>query len=132
MGLELHRGILILAEWTGKMDWYPAIHFGIFRSRLEYETAHAIFPHRRSYGRQQCWAWHWQGRKNADDDTQTLELPKDPPMVAIGETSHLIFNVSPLSAKGLLSQQTREALQKPILKAKRRRADCSYSCVCCG
>jgi enamine deaminase RidA (YjgF/YER057c/UK114 family) len=56
------------------------------------------------------------GKKNADDETQTLELPKDPPMVAIGETSHLIFNVSPLSAKGLLSQQTREAL-KAILKA---------------
>ena len=37
-------------------------------------------------------------------------------MVAIGETSRLIFQVSPLSAKGLLSQQTRDAL-KAILKA---------------
>lgn len=55
-------------------------------------------------------------KKNPDDVTQTLELPKDPPMVAIGETSHLVFHVSPLSAKGLLSQQTREAL-KAILKA---------------
>jgi len=53
-------------------------------------------------------------KKNADD-TQTLDLPKDPPMVAIGETRRLIFNVSPLSTKGLLSQQTRDAL-KAILK----------------
>jgi len=54
-------------------------------------------------------------KKNADDTTQTLELPRDPPMVAIGETRRLVFNVSPLSSKGLLSQQTRDAL-KAILK----------------
>jgi enamine deaminase RidA (YjgF/YER057c/UK114 family) len=36
-------------------------------------------------------------------------------MVAIGETRRLVFHVSPLSIKGLLSQQTREAL-KAILK----------------
>src|SRR5580704_18448330 len=55
-------------------------------------------------------------KKRPDDVTQTLALPKDPPLVAIGETSRLIFHVSPLSGKGLLSQQTREAL-KAILKA---------------
>jgi hypothetical protein len=55
-------------------------------------------------------------KKNPDDITQTLELPKDPPAVAVGETSRLVFHVSPLSAKGLLSQQTRDAL-KAILKA---------------
>jgi enamine deaminase RidA (YjgF/YER057c/UK114 family) len=55
-------------------------------------------------------------KKNSDDTTQTLELPKDPPMVAIGETRRLVFQVSPLSTKGLLSQQTRDAL-KAILKA---------------
>jgi enamine deaminase RidA (YjgF/YER057c/UK114 family) len=55
-------------------------------------------------------------KKNPDDITQTLELPKDPPMVAVGETRRLMFHVSPLSAKGLLSQQTRDAL-KAILKA---------------
>lgn len=54
-------------------------------------------------------------KKDPDDVTQTLELPKDPPMVAIGETRRLVFHVSPLSTKGLLSQQTREAL-KAILK----------------
>src|SRR5271169_3006320 len=55
-------------------------------------------------------------KKSPDDTTQTLELPKDPPMVAIGVTSRLVFHVSPLSTKGLLSQQTRDAL-KAILKA---------------
>src|SRR5579862_2345592 len=56
------------------------------------------------------------GKKNPDDVTQILELPKDPPMVATGETARLVFHVSPLTAKGLLSQQTRDAL-KAILKA---------------
>ncbi len=56
------------------------------------------------------------GKKDPDDVTQVLELPKDPPMVAIGTTSRLLFHVSPLSGKGLLSQQTRDAL-KAILKA---------------
>ena len=55
-------------------------------------------------------------KKNPDDTTQTLDLPKDPPMVAVGESRRLVFHVSPLSAKGLLSQQTRDAL-KAILKA---------------
>jgi enamine deaminase RidA (YjgF/YER057c/UK114 family) len=54
-------------------------------------------------------------KKNPDDFTQTLALPKDPPAVAVGETKRLVFHVSPLSGKGLLSQQTREAL-KVILK----------------
>lgn len=54
-------------------------------------------------------------KKNPDDITQTLALPKDPPPVAVGETRHLLFNVSPLSGKGLLTQQTRDAL-KAILK----------------
>jgi enamine deaminase RidA (YjgF/YER057c/UK114 family) len=54
-------------------------------------------------------------KKNPDDITQTLELPKDPPAVAVGETRRLIFSVSPLSGKGLLTQQTRDAL-KAVLK----------------
>jgi len=56
------------------------------------------------------------GKKNPDDVTQVLELPRDPPMVATGTTSRLVFHVSPLSGKGLLSQQTRDAL-KAVLKA---------------
>jgi enamine deaminase RidA (YjgF/YER057c/UK114 family) len=49
-------------------------------------------------------------KKNPDDTTQTLALPKDPPAVAVGETRRLVFHVSPLSGKGLLTQQTRDAL----------------------
>jgi enamine deaminase RidA (YjgF/YER057c/UK114 family) len=49
-------------------------------------------------------------KKNPDDITQTLELPKDPPAVVVGETRRLVFRVSPLSGKGLLTQQTRDAL----------------------
>lgn len=55
-------------------------------------------------------------KPNPDDITQVLELPKDPPAVAMGETRRLVFYVSPLSAKGLLSQQARDAL-RAILKA---------------
>lgn len=53
-------------------------------------------------------------KKNPDEITQTLELPKDPPAVAIGETRRLVFRVSPLSGKGLLTQQTRDALRALI------------------
>jgi enamine deaminase RidA (YjgF/YER057c/UK114 family) len=55
-------------------------------------------------------------KKDPAEQTQTLALPKDPPQVAVGETRRLLFHVSPLSGKGLLSQQTRDAL-KAILKA---------------
>jgi enamine deaminase RidA (YjgF/YER057c/UK114 family) len=54
-------------------------------------------------------------KKEVVEKTQILALPVDPPMVAVGETGRLVFHVSPLTARGLLSQQTREAL-KAILK----------------
>ncbi len=50
-----------------------------------------------------------------EEATQNLALPKDPPTVAIGDATRLVFHVSPLSGKGLLSQQTKDAL-KAILK----------------
>jgi enamine deaminase RidA (YjgF/YER057c/UK114 family) len=43
--------------------------------------------------------------------TQTLEIPKEPPQVISAETGKLVFHASPLSAKGLLSQQIRDALK---------------------
>ncbi len=48
-------------------------------------------------------------------NTQTLKLPQDPPLVAVGETARLVFHVSPLSSHGLLSEQVRNAL-KAVLK----------------
>jgi enamine deaminase RidA (YjgF/YER057c/UK114 family) len=54
-----------------------------------------------------------KGKKKSDEEpvTQTLAVLKDPPSAISAETSHLVFHVSPLSSKGLLSQQTRDALK---------------------
>jgi enamine deaminase RidA (YjgF/YER057c/UK114 family) len=53
-----------------------------------------------------------QQRKNKkEEETQTLQLPKDLPGAVTGETRHLAFLVTPLSAKGLLSQQVRDGLK---------------------
>ena len=53
------------------------------------------------------------GKKKKDDEdvTQVLQLPKDPPSAVVAETARLGFYVSPLSSKGLLSQQVRDALK---------------------
>jgi enamine deaminase RidA (YjgF/YER057c/UK114 family) len=51
-------------------------------------------------------------KKSAEDPTtQVLQLPKDPPLAIVVETPRLVFHVTPLSAKGLLSAQVREALK---------------------
>ncbi len=57
-----------------------------------------------------------QGKKkkkkgNEEPPTQVLEVPKDPPLAVTAETRRLAFHTSPLSAKGLLSQQSRDALR---------------------
>jgi enamine deaminase RidA (YjgF/YER057c/UK114 family) len=51
-----------------------------------------------------------QGKKD-EDETQTLQLPKELPLAVAGETRRLTFHVVPLSAKGLLSQQVRDGLK---------------------
>lgn len=52
-------------------------------------------------------------KKNQDKEpvNQTLPLLKDPPGAVSAETGRLVFHVSPLSDKGLLSQQIRDALK---------------------
>src|SRR5215472_16866275 len=50
-------------------------------------------------------------KKSDEDVTQVLQLPKDPPSAVVAETARLGFVVSPLSSKGLLSQQVRDALK---------------------
>jgi enamine deaminase RidA (YjgF/YER057c/UK114 family) len=57
-----------------------------------------------------------KSKEKKEPVTQALEIPPDPPNVLAGETAKLVFHVSPLSAKGLLSQQVRDAL-KAIDKA---------------
>lgn len=50
-------------------------------------------------------------KKGDDEMTQTLPLPKEAPTAVVAETDRLFFQVSPLTGKGLLSQQTREAMR---------------------
>ena len=50
-------------------------------------------------------------KKKKEDPTQTLQLPKELPSAVVGETRRLTFLVTPLSAKGLLTPQIREALK---------------------
>lgn len=50
-------------------------------------------------------------KKKKEEITQTLQLPKDLPAAVAGETRRLTFHVTPLSSKGLLSQQIRDALK---------------------
>jgi enamine deaminase RidA (YjgF/YER057c/UK114 family) len=57
-------------------------------------------------------------KKKSDDFTQALPPSPEPPAAVTAETAHLVFEVTPLSSKGLLSQQTRDAL-KGLLKSKR-------------
>ena len=49
--------------------------------------------------------------KKDEDETQALQLPKELPITTIGETRRLLFYTTPLSAKGLLSQQIKDALK---------------------
>ena len=56
-----------------------------------------------------------QKKKKDENVTQTLPPPKELPGAVTAETGRLAFGVSPLMGKGLLSQQTREAL-KALLK----------------
>ncbi len=55
-------------------------------------------------------AWPAQ-KKKKDEVTQTLQLPKELPSAVVGDTRRLTFHVTPLSSKGLLSQQVRDALK---------------------
>jgi enamine deaminase RidA (YjgF/YER057c/UK114 family) len=50
-------------------------------------------------------------KKEKEPETQTLPLPPEPPNAVIAETGKLAFHVSPLSAKGLLTQQVHDALK---------------------
>ena len=61
-----------------------------------------------------------------EEITQTLQLPQELPGAVIGETRRLTFHVTPLSVRGLLSVQVRDALKaltretggNPVLKIR--------------
>jgi len=50
-------------------------------------------------------------RKKKEEETQTLQVPKELPGSVTGDTRRLTFYVTPLSNKGLLSPQIRDALK---------------------
>ena len=50
-------------------------------------------------------------KKKGEDVTQALALPPELPAAVTADTDRLAFQVTPLSAKGLLSQQTRDAFK---------------------
>ncbi|MCS7026100.1 MAG: RidA family protein [Bryobacteraceae bacterium] len=50
-------------------------------------------------------------KEEPEEITQTLELPKDPPMAVVGDSQRLGFVTAPMFSKGLLSQQVRESLK---------------------
>jgi enamine deaminase RidA (YjgF/YER057c/UK114 family) len=62
-----------------------------------------------------------KGKDEKEEITQTLELPKDPPTTIQADTNRIFFDVSPLTPKGLLSQQVRDAL-KALQRMSRRGA----------
>ncbi len=50
-------------------------------------------------------------KKKKEEETQTLKLPEELPNAVTGPTARLAFHTTPLSAKGLLSPQVRDALK---------------------
>ncbi|MBK5290749.1 MAG: hypothetical protein JJE04_03510 [Acidobacteriia bacterium] len=52
-----------------------------------------------------------RSKKPEREITQTLEVLPDPPAVIKADTARLVFHVSPLSGKGLLSQQVRDGIR---------------------
>lgn len=57
-------------------------------------------------------------QKEEEEITQTLELPPEPPASVQAEPARLGFLHAPLSARGLLSQQTRDAI-RALMQAAR-------------
>ncbi len=57
-------------------------------------------------------------KKKGDEINQALPPPPELPAAVTAETGRLAFQVSPLSSKGLLSQQARDAL-KALLRSNR-------------
>jgi enamine deaminase RidA (YjgF/YER057c/UK114 family) len=50
-------------------------------------------------------------KKKKKEETQTLQIPKELPPAVMGDPRQFTFQVTPLSAKGLLSQQIRDGLK---------------------
>lgn len=60
-----------------------------------------------------------KNKEEKEEITQVLDVAQDPPAAVVADVSRLVFHVSPLSAKGLLSQQVRDALKALQRSTKR-------------
>ncbi len=60
-----------------------------------------------------------QENRQEEPPTQVLTVPPEPPQAVVAETDKLAFFVSPLSSRGLLSQQVRDALRSLFSQAGR-------------
>lgn len=56
-------------------------------------------------------SWAAKKKKEKEEVTQTLEVLPDPPAAVKADTTRLAYYVSPLTAKGLLSQQVRDSIK---------------------
>jgi enamine deaminase RidA (YjgF/YER057c/UK114 family) len=118
--VELHGSKAFHARRVVRVDaasrlrdaWAPAIGGNPSDATIHYSMR---FP-RGSFTWFACWlliagASMAQKRNKKEDITQTLQLPRELPAAVTGETRRLSFHVTPLSSKGLLSQQVRDALK---------------------
>ena len=95
------KGICSIGNF--KLTHYPAAHSLKYGKPMKFRRFALFF----------LMAVSLAGAKKKDrDDTKTQRLPdiKEPPAFAIGDAAHFVFHLSPMSPKGLLSQQTREGV----------------------
>lgn len=64
------------------------------------------------------WSAPKKKKKEQEEITQTLAEPKDPPPAVTAEASKLVFLATPLSAKGLLSAQIRDAIKSLLSQTR--------------
>jgi enamine deaminase RidA (YjgF/YER057c/UK114 family) len=60
-------------------------------------------------------------KKTEEELTQVLDIPPEPPQAVVAETARLNFLSAPMGSKGLLSQQTRDAVKWLINQSRGRR-----------
>lgn len=57
-------------------------------------------------------------KKEPEEPTQVLELPKEPPASVVADSQRLSFHVTPLLPQGLLSQQVRQVLRALLAQVR--------------
>jgi len=91
----------------------PASLHPLLQSKFYARTALAAVDHVADAGRgcRQCHTAAEEKRSKKEERTQVLQLPTELPAVTTGNPRRLKFYVTPLTGKGLLTHQIREALK---------------------